>query len=1544
MNRCLLHIGNPISRNRIVLMLCGFFCCFVLDVIANEIDDCDDPPKFQLPTDPLIKTTQPYQCIYKVNGQEFDPVFLCNYSDIEGFTVTNDFNDTTTLDEAEIPVGIHTITWTSKLDGETFQTKPMTVIIRTNQGPIIRGHCRRPGNPDLEDSEGNFSTDPDQCTATIPFTAPKVSSHCGLEVTLHWVVYFDDVQIGSGTGDMTFAFPIGESTVVYTAIDETGDESESCQFTVMVKDKQAPTITKCPEPDPFYKANSTDCFVLLNFPAPTAKDNCSGKITFKYEIIEPDGNVISGENGISHHFKVGDSEIRYTISDAEGNANTDCHFTVTVVDKTPPTLICKDITVKLDQYGNYILYPEAIISEVHDNCTREENLEIVLDKNTFDCTNIDKINTVTITVTDSHGNSSTCKPTVTVQWPGNVPVPEVMISPENGEICSGGTITMILKNPNYDNVTSWDWNKTPPVLELPDGITMDAHNETVPNLSYTFSNKKNAYDVVEFLFTPKIYNKCILNKIPVSVIVNPQPKLLLDIDNVTICNETKMPISVETISTVSNNASIFYSWQVTTNSLGAKDSDREYDVKKFPSILTELKNTSNSDENVTYTLIPSLHLKDRLDGCISPHRETVTITVMPTPAMNVQPVENTICNNQTVKFSYLSLNKLSEKGLWESELDIAKVEDVIVTPPPSPLTLPPSKDGNDFDQTFTNKTVDGQTVYYTFKPKIQIVQNGKKCEAPPEKNITVAIHVNPTPVMTAKFTHRDSICYNDGVQINLESPNGQLFDKLRYKLWKIDYNAGTLQNVANPVTADFSGKTASINQLTLENISNTVQTVTYHIFPFIEYGNILVCEGNSIEKKVHLAPKLTFDMVADTIEYNGYHIRCFGETNGKISIINTKGGWPAKGYNYEWSENINASTATTVVTGLPAGEYSITVSDKVIGCKNSKKKILKQPDLLSFLSPNIIKSECKFSDGSITVNVTGGTQPYRYIWYGPGDFYHNGDSSKFSKLKPGNYTITVIDTNQCKIKTEPQYNLSYDTEFEFLPIGGWRASTWGAYHISCFGADDGELNPNTYPQVALSFTWKHNKKIFKELKAPDGTSFKSSYPDYDFKISNLPPGEYQLTIVNDKGCELVSEIFDILQPDSITLKLETVNMSCEPGNDGYIKALADGGTQRFTYLWSNGQVNESISGLHEGEYTVTVKDSNGCTKTESSEITIPTSLKVTAVVDPEYNGYHIDCYDNNTGKIALNIQNGRGEYMYEWNTGETTDRLDNVKAGIYSVKVTDKFNCEGIESVTLTQPNPLNEGQSMITHVTCPGEDSGSIQAKVEGGVEPYHYFWTNYAGDTSLANHLTAGTYQLQVIDSNNCNLDFSTFTISEPQQFNVDFDSNEAFCPEMSDGEIRATVSGGTKPYTYQWKEIVWGTSPNVADLRPGVYSLVVTDANSCKFTANFELGYRYVECLRIPNAFSPNDDGINDRWEILVGDPNSTSRILLRDMYPDAIVEVYAGNWGMLLYRSQKGYPEPWDGKYKGKYLPVNSYVYRIILDNHTKPITGNVTIIR
>ncbi|MDP4273816.1 MAG: gliding motility-associated C-terminal domain-containing protein, partial [Bacteroidota bacterium] len=114
--------------------------------------------------------------------------------------------------------------------------------------------------------------------------------------------------------------------------------------------------------------------------------------------------------------------------------------------------------------------------------------------------------------------------------------------------------------------------------------------------------------------------------------------------------------------------------------------------------------------------------------------------------------------------------------------------------------------------------------------------------------------------------------------------------------------------------------------------------------------------------------------------------------------------------------------------------------------------------------------------------------------------------------------------------------------------------------------------------------------------------------------------------------------------------------------------------------------------------------------------------------------------------------------------------------------------------------------------------------------------------------------------------------------------------------------------------------------------LYTVKITDAHNCFFVDSISVNSIKGNCLSIPNTFTPNGDGYNDTWEIDH-----------MDLYPKAIVEIY-NRWGILLFRSRPGYPDKWDGTWKGKVLPMDSYFYVIDVHNGSKPSTGSVTIIK
>ena len=156
--------------------------------------------------------------------------------------------------------------------------------------------------------------------------------------------------------------------------------------------------------------------------------------------------------------------------------------------------------------------------------------------------------------------------------------------------------------------------------------------------------------------------------------------------------------------------------------------------------------------------------------------------------------------------------------------------------------------------------------------------------------------------------------------------------------------------------------------------------------------------------------------------------------------------------------------------------------------------------------------------------------------------------------------------------------------------------------------------------------------------------------------------------------------------------------------------------------------------------------------------------------------------------------------------------------------------------------------------------------------------------------------------------------------------------FCPDKPDGVIIADVSGGVRgtDYSYKWQDN--SSNRNLSNIPAGSYKVIVTDMNGCTIRDSVKLNPINETCLIIPNAISPNGDLINDVWNIG-----------MKELYPSMEVKIF-NRWGESIWTSEKGYPKPWDGKSNGSELPIDSYHYIIDLHNGSKPLIGNVTIVR
>ena len=224
---------------------------------------------------------------------------------------------------------------------------------------------------------------PGLCSAVVSWAQPTASDNCP-------GVFMAPVPQGPGS-----TFPLGVTTIVYTAVDASANSS-TCSFTVTVNDNESPVITAC-TPDVLVSNDPGDCGAIVTFAAPTYTENC----TMGTEVASQASGTF---------FPIGTTTVTWTLTDNAGNSST-CDFDVTVEDNELPIAICLDITVQLDAAGTYTMNASEIDGGSTDNCPIAS---ITSSQTVFDCSHVGT-NNIVLTVEDIHGNSSTCEAVVTVE-------------------------------------------------------------------------------------------------------------------------------------------------------------------------------------------------------------------------------------------------------------------------------------------------------------------------------------------------------------------------------------------------------------------------------------------------------------------------------------------------------------------------------------------------------------------------------------------------------------------------------------------------------------------------------------------------------------------------------------------------------------------------------------------------------------------------------------------------------------------------------------------------------------------------------------------------------------------------------------------------------------------------------------------------------------------------------------------------------------------------------------------------------------------------
>lgn len=458
------------------------------------------------------------------------------------------------------------------------------------------------------------------------------------------------------------------------------------------------------------------------------------------------------------------------------------------------------------------------------------------------------------------------------------------------------------------------------------------------------------------------------------------------------------------------------------------------------------------------------------------------------------------------------------------------------------------------------------------------------------------------------------------------------------------------------------------------------------------------------------------------ISFTTYDVTCNGTCDGSATIDVTGGNPP---YDFDWSNTISGPTNTN----LCAGNYSVTVSDNS-GCNDIALISITEPDPINISITKTNVSCGGFCDGTATVNATGGNPPLEYLW-------SNGMISKaFDNMCSGMHQVYVLDANLCETDT-------FVTILEPMELIQNATST-----DAICGESNGSIT----------------------ITASGGTgTLEYSIGGVNYQTSNvfenLTSDLYYYYIKDASACSMVDSIFvNNINGSEINVVLQQ-NVSCNGLNDGNLQLSASGSTEPYTISWSQDSLLTSFTAnnLKAGNYIVTVTDGNSCKSFKNFTISQPGTLFINVTKQD------MNCYQD--GQASVFAYGGTQPYSYLWSNDSTTNQIDSLFYGNYSVTVTDANLCTKTGNITLNHycKNIIKGKIFEDKNSNCTIDIDEKGIANILLVLKPINlYAFTNSKGEYQF-NNVNIGNYNIEI--ANTKSVIYSVECPTNPSTINVSF-----------------------------------------------------------------------------------------------------------------------------------------------------------------------------
>lgn len=702
---------------------------------------------------------------------------------------------------------------------------------------------------------------------------------------------------------------------------------------------------------------------------------------------------------------------------------------------------------------------------------------------------------------------------------------------------------------------------------------------------------------------------------------------------------------------------------------------------------------------------------------------------------------------------------------------------------------------------------------------------------------------------------------------------------------------------------------------------------------------------------------------------------CNGAADGLISISPVTGAFP---FTYEWS---NGDTLNQI-NELPSGTYFLTISDDN-DCVKLDTFILSESsdvEVTETIAHNLCYGD---SEGSISLDISGGNQPYEILW-------NNAETSTdIDDLPVGDYFVTVVDANDCS--SSYLYSIFEPDSLQIediitLPlcydgIGSIEVQGSGGTPEYTFLWSTGETNPqvNILPGDAYSVTitdmnFCTNSKTYliddileieiitTSIIDPSSLNDDGSITleisggtlPYDvtwdngltgIMIDNLGVGTFTATVVDANACTQTITIE--LSNDPMSVIGLIANNLCYGDCEGQIDLTVEGGSEPYTITWSNGQFGTNATSLCNGEHQATI--TNGLGEEIISEWFIINSPSV-IIIDGQ--AYDISCIDMNDGSIIVTPNGGEGPFDFNWSNTMIGDSIGNLSPGDYSVTIMDNNGCSESGIYTI-EDIPLIE----IDIETLPYDCENLLSTIIINGdnIYDYPYFLNGNPAIPNIQNEITdlePGTYQLSYAINETCVISIETVILYEKQDHH--FELSDIDFTVIEGEEVSLTINLIDDPllsdFTVDWSIInsfdctltnEYGQCIEVLiyAFESETIEVVITDTDGCETVVEAKIIVEEGDTgIYIPNIFSPNGDGVNDEFLIATND----EELFIKSM-------LIFDRWGNIVFSQKQTDLQnfiSWNGEMNGKKVAPNVFVYRLEVvtgKGETKVLFGDLAVV-